>query len=292
MMNTKKRHFYVSLVKYSILIVAAVVSLFPFVWMLIATTNTNVDINAGVMTIGDQLLINLEHLFDPDYGFTRAVGTIACIALITTVCALLISSAAGYGFEIFRSRQRDLVFGILLVSMMVPFCALMVPLYRLFGTFGTMGFDDDGNPAAPWKWMGLDTYFAIVIPCVATAFLIFLFRQNTKSFPKDILEAARIDGLSEIGIFFKMYFPVMRPTYAAAAIITFMGSWNNFLWPLVVLQTPEMRTVPLVLSTFGSSYTPDYGMIMCGIVIASIPTAAFFFLMEKYFVAGMVGAVN
>ena len=105
-------------------------------------------------------------------------------------------------------------------------------------------------------------------------------------------EAARIDGLSEIAIFFKVYFPVMRPTYAAAAIITFMGSWNNFLWPLVALQTPEMRTVPLVLSNMGSSYTPDYGMIMCGIVIATLPTAAIFFLMQKYFVAGMVGAVK
>ncbi len=176
--------------------------------------------------------------------------------------------------------------------MMVPFCALMVPLFRLFGSFGTMGFDDDGNPLAPWKWLGLDTYFAVVMPLVATAFLIFLFRQNTKAFPKDILEAARIDGLSEIAIFFKMYFPVMRPTYAAAAIITFMGSWNNFLWPLVALQTPEMRTVPLVLSNMGSSYTPDFGMIMCGIVIATLPTAAIFFLMQKYFVAGMVGAVK
>ena len=168
----------------------------------------------------------------------------------------------------------------------------MVPLFRLFGTFGSMGFDDDGNPLAPWKWLGLDTYFAVVMPLVATAFLIFLFRQNTKAFPKDILEAARIDGLSEIAIFFKMYFPVMRPTYAAAAIITFMGSWNNFLWPLVALQTPEMRTVPLVLSNMGSSYTPDFGMIMCGIVIATLPTAAIFFLMQKYFVAGMVGAVK
>ena len=202
------------------------------------------------------------------------------------------SSAAGYGFEIFRSKKRDIVFGILLVSMMVPFCALMIPLYRLFGTFGSLGFDDEGNPLAPWKWMGPDSYFAVVIPLVATAFLIFLFRQNTKAFPKDILEAARIDGLSEIAIFFKVYFPVMRPTYAAAAIITFMGSWNNFLWPLVALQSPEMRTVPLVLSNMGSSYTPDYGMIMCGIVFATLPTAAIFFLMQKYFVAGMVGAVK
>lgn len=290
----KQSHYNTTMtvIRYSILSFAAFISLFPFIWMLIAATNSNVAINSGSMMIGSELGNNLTKLFNPELGFTKAIFNSAIIALITTFFALLISSAAGYGFEIFKSKKRDIVFGILLVSMMVPFCALMVPLFRLFGTFGSMGFDDDGNPLAPWKWLGLDTYFAVVIPLVATAFLIFLFRQNTKAFPKDILEAARIDGLSEIAIFFKMYFPVMRPTYAAAAIITFMGSWNNFLWPLVALQTPEMRTVPLVLSNMGSSYTPDFGMIMCGIVIATLPTAAIFFLMQKYFVAGMVGAVK
>lgn len=282
----------ITVIRYSVLSFAAFISLFPFIWMLIAATNSNVAINSGSMMIGSELGNNLTKLFNPELGFTKAIFNSAIIALITTFFALLISSAAGYGFEIFKSKKRDIVFGILLVSMMVPFCALMVPLFRLFGSFGSMGFDDDGNPLAPWKWLGLDTYFAVVMPLVATAFLIFLFRQNTKAFPKDILEAARIDGLSEIAIFFKMYFPVMRPTYAAAAIITFMGSWNNFLWPLVALQTPEMRTVPLVLSNMGSSYTPDFGMIMCGIVIATLPTAAIFFLMQKYFVAGMVGAVK
>lgn len=290
----KQSHYNTAMtvIRYSVLSFAAFISLFPFIWMLIAATNSNVAINSGSMMIGSELGNNLTKLFNPELGFTKAIFNSAIIALITTFFALLISSAAGYGFEIFKSKKRDIVFGILLVSMMVPFCALMVPLFRLFGSFGTMGFDDEGNPLAPWKWLGLDTYFAVVMPLVATAFLIFLFRQNTKAFPKDILEAARIDGLSEIAIFFKMYFPVMRPTYAAAAIITFMGSWNNFLWPLVALQTPEMRTVPLVLSNMGSSYTPDFGMIMCGIVIATLPTAAIFFLMQKYFVAGMVGAVK
>ncbi len=281
-----------SCLKYGILSVGAFVSLFPFVWMLLATTNTTLDINAGRMKIGSHFLENMEKLFNPDLGFLTAIGNSAVIAAVTTVCALLISSAAGYGFEIFKSKKRDILFGILLVSMMIPFCALMIPLYKLFGAFGSMGFTEDGEPAAPWKWLGLNTYFSVIIPVVATAFLVFLFRQNTKSFPKDILEAARIDGISEIGIFFKVYIPVMKPTYAAAAIITFMTSWNNFLWPLVALQTPDMRTVPLVLSTMGSSYTPDFGLIMCGITIATLPTAAIFFLMQKYFVAGMVGAVK
>ena len=107
-----------------------------------------------------------------------------------------------------------------------------------------------------------------------------------------MLEAARIDGVSEIGLFFKIYMPTIKSTYAAAAIITFMNSWNNYIWPLISIQTPEKRTIPLILSAMGASYTPDYGMIMCAIVIATIPTAIIFMVMQKQFVAGMIGSVK
>ena len=107
-----------------------------------------------------------------------------------------------------------------------------------------------------------------------------------------MIEAARIDGVSEVGIFFKIYMPTIKTTYAAAAIITFMSSWNNYLWPLISLQSPGKRTVPLILSAMGASYTPDYGMIMCAIVIATIPTALIFFIMQKQFVQGMIGSVK
>ena len=126
----------------------------------------------------------------------------------------------------------------------------------------------------------------------AHAFLIFYFRQNTKMFQQELLEAGRIDGLSEIGLFFRIYMPTMKNTYAAAAIITFMNAWNNYLWPLVTLQTNEMRTVPLLLSNLGSSYAPDYGLMMIAILIATIPTLIIFFVLQKYFVAGMLGAVK
>lgn len=140
--------------------------------------------------------------------------------------------------------------------------------------------------------MGINSLFVVIVPSICTAFLIFFFRQNIKAFPKEIVEAARIDGLSELGIFFKVYVPSAKNTYAAAAIITFMNSWNNYLWPLVALQSPDKRTIPLVLSAMGASYTPDYGMMMCGIVIATLPTAAIFFIMQKQFVQGMLGSIK
>ena len=162
-------------------------------------------------------------------------------------------------------------------SMMVPFAALMVPLFRLFSKFSNMG---------PLKVIALNTPMAVIIIAIATAFLIFFFKQNAQTFPKELIEAARIDGLSEVKIFIKIFMPTMKSTYAAAIVVTFMTSWNNYLWPLIALQSPEKRTLPLVLSAMGSSYTPDYGMMMTAVVIATLPTALIFFVMQKQFVAG------
>jgi len=271
-MNKIKRSF-----KYIFLSIISLISIFPFIWMLISMTNKSVEVTKGSLIPGNSLLENLKKLFNSDLNFSTALWNSAKIAIITTILALIIASISGYGFEIYKNKVRDIIFKILLLSMMVPFAALMIPLFKMFSTF---------------KIFGLNTTAAVIIPSISTAFLIFFFRQNTKSFPKDIIEAGRIDGLNEIQIFIRIYVPTMRSTYAAAAIITFMSSWNNYMWPLIALQSPEKRTVPLIISTMGSSYTPDYGMIMAGIVIATLPTALVFFLMQKHFVAGMLGSVK
>lgn len=269
-------------IKYIFLGVISLVSIFPFFWMIVSSTNKSVDITRGKLLPGSNFMENLNNLLTSNLGFVNSLGNSAKIAIIATLLALLVSSIAGYGFEIFRTPARDRLFNLLLLSMMVPFSALMIPLFKFFAKLNS----------TPFKFMGLNTIFAIVLPSVCTAFLIFLFRQNTKAFPKEILEAARIDGLGEVAIFFKIFVPTMKTTYAAAAIITFMGNWNNFMWPLIALQSPEKRTVPLIISTLGSSYTPDYGLIMIAIVIATIPTALVFFVMQKHFVAGMTGSIK
>ncbi|MCV2497956.1 carbohydrate ABC transporter permease [Melissococcus plutonius] len=265
--------------KYLFLSFIAFLSIFPFVWMILGMTNTPVDITSGKIKIGNNLMINFQHLFSNELNFVQSVWNSAVIAIITTILALLISSMAGYGFEIYRSKRKDRLFDLLLLSMMVPFAALMIPLYRMFSKLnGTI--------------LGINSLFVVILPAISTAFLIFFFRQNIKSFPKDLIEAARLDGLKELSIFFRVYMPTAKNTYAAAAIITFMTSWNNYLWPLVALQTPDKRTVPLVLSAMGASYTPDYGMIMVGLVLATLPTAIIFFVLQRQFVQGMIGSVK
>ncbi|WP_238649639.1 carbohydrate ABC transporter permease [Paenibacillus piscarius] len=265
---------------YLFLSIAAIVSIFPFLWMVVSSTNQSVDVTRGRLLPGTHLLENLRKLLDTT-DLQLSLMNSAKISVTTTLLALLIASLAGYGFEVFRSRSKDIVFNILLLSMMIPFAALMIPLYRMFGQISNV-----------FPWMGIDTMTSVILPTVTTAFLIFFFRQSTKMFPKELLEAGRMDGLSELGIFLRIYLPTMKTTYAAGAIITFMSSWNNYLWPLIVLQTPQTKTMPLLISTLGSGYAPDYGMIMIAIVIGTIPTALVFFVMQKQFVAGMVGSVK
>ncbi|WP_026691973.1 carbohydrate ABC transporter permease [Peribacillus kribbensis] len=265
---------------YGLLAVASIISIFPFFWMVISSTNKSSDVTQGKLLPGAELMNNLTKLLDT-IDLVPALLNSAKISILTTILAMLIASLAGYGFEIYRSKSKDILFNILLLSMMIPFAALMVPLFRMFGSISQV------LPA-----IGIDTTAAVILPTVTTAFLIFFFRQNTKMFPREILEAGRIDGLSELGIFFRIYIPTMKTTYAAAAIITFMASWNSYLWPLVVLQTPEKMTIPLLISNLGSSYSPDFGVIMTAIVIATLPSALLFFLMQKHFVAGMMGSVK
>ncbi|RKQ30226.1 carbohydrate ABC transporter permease [Oceanobacillus halophilus] len=269
-----------SIFTYGILSIAAIVSLFPFAWMLISMTNKSSDISQGRLLPGSNLLENLRNLFE-SYNVGSALFNSFFIAIVATVLCLVVSSLAGYGFEIYRSKGKDIVFNILLLSMMIPFAALMVPLFRLFGDVSQV------FPA-----FGIDTLYAVILPYVSTAFFIFFFRQNTKMFTKDLIEAGRIDGLSEIGIFFRIYMPSMKNTFAAAGIISFMNNWNNFLWPLVILQSPDVQTIPLLISNLGSGYSPDFGIIYTAIVIGTIPTALIFFFLQKYFVEGMTGSVK
>lgn len=260
--------------QYFFLTVASFVSIFPFIWMLISMTNQSKDITMGKLTFGDQLLVNFQKLLNAG-DLIRCLTNSAILAVFITLLSILFCSMAGYGFVVFRDKHKEFFFSMILLSMMVPTSSLVIPMFKMFSGMGI-----------------LNTKIGVILPALSTAFLIFFFRQNTKSFSYETIEAARIDGLKEFGIFIKIYMPMMKSTYAAAAIITFMSSWNNYMWPLISLQTKDQRTLPLLISSLGSAYTPDYGMIMVGIIITTIPSAIIFFVMQKSFVDGMTGSVK
>jgi lactose/L-arabinose transport system permease protein len=259
---------------YLFLGVAAFLSIFPFLWMLVSSTNTAADIIIGKATPGEALWSNTVSFFT-QVDTVRIFWNSAFLAIVGTVLTLAISSLAGYGFEMFRSRFRERLFGFLLLMLSIPFAALMVPLFIMMANLKL-----------------INTYAAILLPAIASIFIIFYFRQATKAFPSELRDAARIDGLKEWQIFVFVYLPVMRSTYAAAIIIVFMANWNNYLWPLIVLQTNEQKTITLVIQSLSSAYYPDYGVVMVGTILATLPTIAIFFLLQRRFVEGMLGAVK
>lgn len=263
-----------TILKYIFLSGFSFISMFPFVWMILGATNKSTNITKGKMMIGKELINNFNKL-NATINLPQVLFNTVKISIITTILTLLICSMAGYGYEIYRSKIKDGIFNLLLLSMMVPFAALMIPLFIIFT-----------------KMKLLNTHIAVILPTIAAVFMIFFFRQNTKSFPKELLQAARVDGLNELQAFFQIYMPTMKPTYAAAAIITFMTSWNNFLWPLIILQTQDKKIMTLAISSLSSAYFPDFGVIMIGIIIATIPTIIIFFLMQKQFVEGMLGSIK
>lgn len=260
--------------QYGVLSLAAFLSVFPFIWMLIGATNTTSDIIRGKVSFGSALVTNVTAFFtqvDVPLVFWNSVK----IAVVGTLLTLLISSLAGYGFEMFRSKLRDRVYTIVLLTLMVPFAALMIPLFMMMGKAGL-----------------INTHMAIILPMLASAFIIFYFRQASKAFPTELRDAAKVDGLKEWQIFFYIYVPVMRSTYAAAFVIVFMLNWNNYLWPLIVLQSNDTKTITLVVSSLASAYYPEYGTVMIGTILATLPTILVFFAMQRQFVQGMLGSVK
>ena len=259
---------------YVVLSVAAFISVFPFIWMLIGSTNTSAEILKGKTSLGEALTNNFTHLVE-QVDLAMLFYNSAKIAVIATALTLVISSLAGYGFEIFKTKMSERVFALLLAMLSIPFAAIMIPLFISMAQLHL-----------------INTHAAVIIPTVASIFIIFYFRQATKSFPSELRDAARVDGLKEWQIFWHIYVPVMRSTYAAATIIIFMANWNNYLWPLIVLQTNETKTLTLEVASLLTAYTPDFGVVMVATTLATLPTLIIFFTLQKQFVQGLLGSVK
>ncbi len=274
---TKKGHSNIQrrlIPTYIFLIIVSLISVFPFYWMLTAATNTSLEVARGKIIFGSHAIENFTNLL-AQQNLWGALKNSFLYAGVQTIIALLICSLAGYGFELYHDKYKDILFSILLLAMMVPQVATIIPLFKMVS-----------------KMKLLNSVWAFILPSISTPFLIMMFRQNSRSFPIDIMEAARIDGLSEFKIFFKMYMPVMKATYAAAAVITFMNAWNAYLWPKVVMSDNRAQTMPMLIANLAAGYTVDYGMLMMGVLFCSCPTMIIFFILQKQFAEGITGAVK
>jgi len=259
---------------YLILTVASILSVFPLYYMFCASTNRSIDVIAGKLIPGTYLIDNFKALI-AQQNLRLALCNSFRNATVLTILCLLVCSIAGYGFEIYHDKAKDAVFTVLLTAMMIPFAAIMIPMFRMFSQLKMV-----------------NTMAAFMLPSISTPFMIMMFRQASRSFPHDIIEAARLEGLSEVQIFFRMFIPIMKSTYGAAMTVTFMNAWNSYLWPKVIMQTNESTTMPMLVSNLMAGYVIDYGVVMMGVTICSLPTVIIFFLLQKSFTESIAGSVK
>lgn len=206
---------------------------------------------------------------DRSFVFVRNVINSVIVASGTTIFSVLVSGFAGYGLSKYKFRGRNLVFLMIMGRMMIPFEAIMIPMYISAVKLGLQ-----------------NTYTGLMLPFILNTFGLFQMRQYLMTFPDDILDAGRIDGLGELGIFWRLVFKNSTPAIATAAILCFRGQWDNLLWPLLIAQKEAMKTIPTYIVKFTEEKSSDEGAMMAVAVLASIPIIVLFLTLSKYFLGG------
>ena len=252
--------------------------LFPFAWMLASSFKPFTEIFAGRSFLPVQpTLANYASLFQQSDAL-RKVWNSLYIAALYTALAVFLCAMGGYAFAKFRFPGRGVLFGFLLATMAVPFAVTMVPLFIMMRNW--------------FHW--IDTPWPLIVPWAANAFGIFFMRQYMLSVPDDMLDAARVDGASELRIFLRIVLPVSRPGLASLAILFFVLKWNDFLWPLAVLRSDEVQTVPVMLNSLqGPPGRTAFDVLMAGSVVSVLPMLLLFLLLQRHLVVGLTaGAVR
>lgn len=257
---------------YLLLIGGSIAMILPFYWSIITSFKLPAEVIAYPPTWipKEPTLRNYSKLFEK-LPVMRLYFNSLFLSITITVLVLFTSSLIGYVFAKFYFPGRNIIFIMILGTMMIPFYVTMIPLYILMVRL---------------KWV--DTYQAIVAPAIYSSFGIFLMRQWMHSIPNDILDAARIDGCREFGIFRKIILPLSKPALSALGIFQFIWSWNNFLWPLIILNTQELWTLPVGLATFQGQWWTDYALTMAGAAVSVVPLIIAFILLQKRITKGIV----
>lgn len=260
---------------YALLIGAAALALIPFLWLLAATIKPSEDI-FGYTFFGPRAsLQNFRDLFTT-VPFARYILNSVFIACTIVTIQLFLSSLAGFALAKYRFAGRKLVLLLMLATMMIPGQVTIAPSYELLYRLGLV-----------------DTYAGLILPAGVSVFGIFLFERAMHQVPDELIHAARIDGCTEFGLYWNVVMPVVRPMVGAFCLIAFMGAWNSFLWPQIMLHTASRFTLPIGLNQMVGLYNQSYGMLMAGTFLAVLPVIVLFFVLQKEFVAGLTsGAVK
>lgn len=275
--NTKKqkpyRWKYVWI--YGILGAIAIAMLFPLLWLVstaLKSPSENIFQSPPQLLPSQPTLQNFATVWQSN-PFGQYLFNSTVVAVLTVGLNLLFCSLAAYPLARLDFRGKDVIFAVVVSTIMIPFQIVMIPLYILTVQLGLR-----------------NTYLGIILPAIASAFGIFLLRQAFQGVPKELEEAARMDGCSELGLWWHIMLPAIRPALVTLAIFVFIGSWSDFLWPLIVTDRPEYYTLPLGVATLASTFSLDWRLIAAGSVISIAPVLLFFLLMQRYIVPTDTGS--
>lgn len=259
------------------LLAGAILTLFPLLWMISASFMASGE----ATTYPPHLVPHAASLDEYRQLFTRlnigrAFFSSTVVSVTVTALSLLFNSMAGYAFARLRFGGRERIFGILLSALVIPAQVGMLPLFLLLKELHLV-----------------NTYWGVIIPSLASVFGIFLIRQFMLSIPQELLEAARIDGAGELRIYWSIVMPLARPILATLAIFTFMSTWNDFMWPLIVLTDQSHYTLPVSIASLVGEHAQDVELMMAGSVVTVLPVLALFLFLQRYYIAGlMMGSVK
>ncbi|UQZ35604.1 arabinose transporter permease [Paenibacillus sp. PK3_47] len=265
---------------FALFTVLCILILVPFYAVTIASFKPGEDlIRYGLNLRFDLSVMSLDNfvfLFSGDHAYFTWFFNSLLLTVVQVTLTLLVSATVAYGFSAYEFRGKNFLFICVLLIMMVPFEILLLPLYTLTFDLGLM-----------------NSYSAIILPGVASAATIFFFRQYLRGIPKEMIAAGRVDGAHEYAIYVRLILPVMKPSFAAMAILNGMNSWNNFLWPFMVLSNENKYTLPIGLKTLLTPYGNNYDLLIVGSFFSILPILALFLGFQKYFIDGMTaGAVK
>lgn len=255
-------------------IIMAAITLLPFISIFLASLRPGkelmrqglgLNLDTSVMSFN-----NYIYLFSGKTAYFTWYKNSLVITAVQTVLTLFVSAFVAYGFAMYNFKLKNLLFTCVLFIMMIPMEIIMLPLFQLIINIGL-----------------IDSIWGVILPFVAGPLPIFFFRQYLSGIPRDFVDAGRVDGCTEYGIFFRIVLPLMKPAFAAMGIFVGMNSWNNFLWPMIVLNTKDKLTLPIGLNTLITPYGNNYDVLLAGAVFSVIPIIILFLLFQKYFISGM-----
>lgn len=256
-----------------VVVVGSLFMLLPFIWMFLTSLKTPAEIQRIPLTFLPDNLFNFQNYIDlfKRQPFHLFIWNTIVVSGISTLTSLIISSMAGYGFAKFDFPLKEFWFFSILALLMIPFQAIVIPLYQWVVQFGL-----------------INTYIGLMLPQFVSAFGVFLMREAITGIPNDYIDSARIDGSSELGIFFRIILPSVTPSLAALAIIKFLWTWNEFFWPLICTNNERMKVITLGLASFNNMYYVEYNLLTAASVVSILPILIIFLAFQRWMIKGVV----